>query len=200
MHYVASRRRDAGVKVFHNGNVYTGTGFAQAFAVEDGKFTFVGSNSDSLFAAGERINLNGAFVCAGFNDSHMHLLSYGQALSMAPLAKHTSSLVDMLDCLRAAKPDRGWVLGRGWNQDFFSDVRRMPSRHDLDRVSTDFPVCATRACGHALVVNTWALEVLGITADTPSPEGGEIDFENGRFFDNAMDMVLGAIPAPPAGN
>jgi predicted amidohydrolase YtcJ len=40
------------------------------------------------------------------------------------------------------------------------------------------------------------MEVLGITAGTPSPDGGEIDYENGRFFDNAMDLVLNAIPAP----
>lgn len=185
---------DDRMKIFYNGTIYTGSGFAQAFAVDDGRFVAVGD--EAMVLEGERIDLDGAFVCTGFNDSHMHMLSYGQALSMAPLAKHTGSLEDMLNCLRSAKPDRGWILGRGWNQDFFSDVRRMPSRHDLNRVSTEYPVCATRACGHALVVNTKALEVLGITAETPSPDGGEIDFENGRFFDNAMDLVLGAIPAP----
>jgi len=182
------------MKVFYNAVVYTGSRFAQAFAVEDGRFVFVGSDAEA--PEGERIDLGGAFVCAGFNDSHMHLLNYGQSLHMAPLHAHTSSLTDMTDCLRNAQPDRGWILGRGWNQDHFSDVRRMPCREDLDGVSRSFPVCAVRACGHALVVNSKALEILGITCSTPSPEGGEIDFENGRFFDNAMDLVLNAIPAP----
>ena len=182
------------MKIFHNARVYTGSGFARAFAVEDSKFVFVGDEADA--PDGERIDLGGAFVCAGFNDSHMHLLNYGQALRMAPLAQHTGSLADMVDCLRRTAPDRGWIIGRGWNQDCFSDVRRMPSRHDLDEVSRELPVCAIRACGHALVVNTAALEVLGITGDTPSPDGGEIDFANGRFFDNAMNPVLNAIPAP----
>ena len=182
------------MKVFHNATVYTGSGFAQAFAVENGQFVFVGSDAEA--PAGERIDLKGAFVCAGFNDSHMHLLNYGQALRMASLASHTGSLADMLDCLRKAAPNRGWIIGRGWNQDYFTDVRRMPNREDLDTVSRELPVCAVRACGHALVVNTKALELLGITAATPSPAGGEIDFKNGRFFDNAMDPVLNAIPAP----
>ena len=184
------------MRIFYNGTVYTGSGFAQAFAVEGRRFAFVGSNMDAEALEGERVDLGGAFVCAGFNDSHMHLLNYGQALSMAPLASHTGSLEDMLDCLRRTSPDRGWILGRGWNQDLFADVSRMPTRWDLDRVSTEYPVCACRACGHALAVNTRALELLGITADTPSPDGGQIDHENGRFFDNAMDLVLGTIPVP----
>ena len=182
------------MKVFRNGIIYTGTGFAQAFAVEDGHFVFVGDNADA--PDGEQIDLGGTFVCAGFNDSHMHLLNFGQALRMAPLSAHTGSLADMVECLRQAAPDRGWIIGRGWNQDYFSDVHRMPNRHDLDEVSRQLPVCAVRACGHGLVINTRALEILGITSATPSPEGGEIDFENGRFFDNAMDLILNAIPVP----
>ena len=182
------------MQIFYNAAVYTGDGFTDAFAVEDGRFAAIGA--EALALEGQRIDLNGAFVCAGFNDSHMHLLNYGQTLHMAPLAEHTASLADMLECLKNARPDRGWIIGRGWNQDRFSDVRRMPSRQDLDTVSTRLPVCAVRACGHALAVNSKALQLLGITADTPAPEGGEIDFEKGLFFDNAMDQVLAAIPAP----
>ena len=182
------------MNIFCNAVVYTGDGFAQAFAVEDGKFVAVGSENE--MPEGRRIDLGGAFVCAGFNDSHMHLLNYGQALHMAPLWLHTSSLEEMIDCLRHTKADRGWIIGRGWNQDYFSDIQRMPNRADLDRVSSELPVCAIRACGHALVVNTQALVSLGITHDVVSPEGGEIDFEQGLFFDNAMDLVLNTIPAP----
>ena len=182
------------MQIFYNAVVYTGDDFTNAFAVANGRFAAIGT--EALAMEGERIDLKGAFVCAGFNDSHMHLLNYGQTLHMAPLAAHTGSLAQMLLCLKNAAPDRGWIMGRGWNQDRFTDVRRMPDRHDLDTVSDELPVCAVRACGHALVVNTKAMEVLGITPDTPSPDGGEIDYEKGRFFDNAMDLVLNAIPAP----
>ena len=148
-------------KIYYNTVIYTGQmPLQEAFLVEDDRFVEIGKNEEILsLSADETVDLKGAFVSAGFIDSHMHLVNYGQALSIAPLAKHTASLEDMLDCLRQTKPGRGgWILGRGWNQDYFSDVKRMPNRYDLDRVSLDYPVCATRACGHALAVNSKALE------------------------------------------
>lgn len=185
--------------LYCNGRVYTGQlPLKSCFAVEDGRFCSVGEDAPN---ADVRVDLQGAFVCPGFNDSHMHLLNLGQALTMAPLAKHTGSLEDMLECLRVSGPSRGgWILGRGWNQDLFSDIHRMPDRWDLDKVSLEYPVCATRACGHCLAVNSKALELLGITGETLCREGGAIGMENGvpngLFFDNAMDLVYGAIPAP----
>lgn len=189
--------------VYYHGTVYTGElPLQEAFVVEEDRFLFVGSSTEAMsMDADKYVDLKGKFVCAGFNDSHMHLLNYGQTLTIAPLHKHTASLEDMITSLQATKPGRGgWILGRGWNQDSFSDVHRMPNRWDLDRVSLRYPVCATRACGHALSVNSKALELLGITAATPQIEGGEIVLENGIpngiFLDNAMDAVLAAIPAP----
>ncbi|MBR2895015.1 MAG: amidohydrolase family protein, partial [Oscillospiraceae bacterium] len=194
--------------IYYNGAVYTGTlPLAQAFIVSDNKFTFAGSSSDALAQwkdGDEKINLNGAFVCSGFNDSHMHLLGYGRTISNARLDQHTDSLADMVCCLKdfaAENPRRdGWIVGRGWNQDYFSDVQRMPNRWDLDQVSTEQPVCAIRACGHALSVNSRALELLAITPDSPQPDGGEIVMENGQpngiFFDNAMELVYNAVSVP----
>ena len=188
---------------YHNACVYTGERpFQQAFIVEDGKFAFVGTKEQALAQqVDETVDLDGAFVCAGFNDSHMHLLNYGQTLSIAPLAEHTRSLEDMIACLAQTAPGNGgWIRGRGWNQDYFTDADRMPNRWDLDKVSVEYPVCATRACGHALVVNSKALEMLGITADTPQIDGGQIVMENGEpngvFFDNAMELVYSSFPAP----
>ena len=189
--------------LYYNGIVYTGQfPLQESFITEKNRFVFVGSNTEGFAQTTDTaIDLHGSFVCAGFNDSHMHLLSFGQALSIAPLAEHTSSLSDMISCLSQANPGAGgWILGRGWNQDYFSDVKRMPNRYDLDKVSVEYPVCAVRACGHALSVNSKALELLGITADTPQTEGGQIVMENGEpngiFFDNAMPLVYDAIPAP----
>ena len=189
--------------VYHNARVYTGElPLRQAFAVEDGRFFFVGTNEQALaLEAQQYVDMNGAFVCAGFNDSHMHLLNLGRVLGLAPLAQHTGSLEEMLDCLRDALPgEGGWIAGRGWNQDLFSGEKRMPDRWDLDKVSTEYPVLAVRACGHALAVNSRALALLGVTADTPQPEGGRIGMKNGEpdglFFDNAMEPVYAAVPMP----
>ena len=94
----------------------------------------------------------------------MHLLGYGNSLCSARLAARTESLADMLQCLKEFYRENPcaegeWLMGRGWNQDYFTDADRMPDRHDLDQVSEDVPVCAVRACGHWLVVNTKALQL-----------------------------------------
>ena len=186
-----------------NGCIYTGQlPVMEAFLEEDGYFSKIGSNEEiAAMEVDNRVDLQGMFVCAGFNDSHMHLLNLGQALSVAPLHLYTGSLQQMLLCLQQMQPGRGgWILGRGWNQDFFTDANRMPNRWDLDQVSLEHPVCAVRACGHAMAVNSKALEILGITAQTPQIPGGEIVMEdgvpNGVLFDNAMDLVYAAVPAP----
>ena len=135
----------------------------------------------------------------------MHVVNFGQSLSIAPLHQHTGSLAEMLDCLGRNLAEGkglrgGWLLGRGWNQDYFADEKRMPTRHDLDKVSTEIPICAVRACGHALTLNTKAIELIGIPNNPAQPEGGQIVLEdgvpNGIFLDNAMDPVYDAIPAP----
>lgn len=194
--------------VYHNAKVYTGTlPLVEAFAVEDGRFVFAGSEKEALALLSEgdtAVDLGGSFVCAGFNDSHMHLLGYGLSLLIPRLDQHTDSLWDMIcylrDWVKTEGPRGGWIVGRGWNQDYFTDIHRMPNRWDLDLVSTDYPVCVTRACGHALAVNSRAIELLGLTVDTPCPEGGEIGMDegelNGLFFDNAMGLINAATPNP----
>ena len=194
-------------RLYRNGKVYTGElPLCEAFAVEDERFIFAGSDSDAEnIKADEVIDLEGKFVCAGFNDSHMHVLNFGQALSCADLTKATDSLENMLGCLddfsRTSEfSDRKWLVGRGWNQDYFTDVNRMPTRDDLDSISKDIPILIVRACGHCCVVNSKVLELAGVTADTPVPDGGDIGIDdgrlNGRFFDNAMDYIYAKVPVP----
>ena len=192
-----------------NGNVYTGQlPVRQAFLVEQGVFRKVGSNGEVLreISGEDRVvDLRGHFVCPGFNDSHMHLLSFGNFLRTLRLAEHSGSLSDMLryvrSCLEEHPPRAGrWLLGRGWNQDFFSDVSRMPDRYDLDGISTEVPIMLTRACGHCCVVNTKALEISRIDGNTLSPEGGDVGMRDGRpdgrFYDNAMELVQRCLPPP----
>ena len=192
-----------------NGRVYTGElPLREAFIVEDGRFSLVGSGAEIVSALSDgdaRVDLAGRFVCAGFNDSHMHLLSFGNVLRAAKLAEHTGSLAGLLDYLRAylaENPPRDgqWLFGRGWNQDLFSDTRRMPDRHDLDAVSTEIPIMIVRACGHCCALNSRALALAGVGPDTEAPEGGVIGradgLPDGRLYDNAMELAQRALPMP----
>lgn len=187
---------------FYNANVYTGENFVQAFIVEDNKFYKIGTNEEILKEEVDKtVDLNNKFVCAGFNDSHMHLLNYGQSLLMAKLNEHTSSLKEMMEYLKEfisnkQIKDNVWVTGRGWNQDYFSDVDRMPSKKDLDELCKDIPIVLTRACGHVCVVNSKVLEIANINENTVSPDGGSIDFENGILCDNAIDLLEAYKPLP----
>ena len=188
--------------IYYNGKVYAGSEeLQQAFVVENGKFTYVGDSKSAKMLAedgDQLIDLEGKFVCPGFNDSHMHVLGLGKLLRNIQLAGHTDSLEGMIAYLKeeAADFEGAWILGRGWNQDYFRDVDRMPDRHDLDRVSTERPICIVRCCGHGLVVNTKALEILNLPEDFEQPEGGSIEAEEGRFYDNAMDLIYHLMPAP----
>lgn len=197
-------------KVFYNGSVYTGTlPLVTALVTEGDHVVFAGNDLEALSYAEDSdcIDLKGKFVMASFNDSHMHLLAYGAAARAAKLNEHTTSLKEMLDYLKAFEKEHphtngAWLKGRGWNQDYFTDVDRMPTRKDLDTVSTSVPMCMVRTCGHILCVNSKALEVMGVTDDTPDPEGGAIGHDenghlNGIFSDNAMDVyVYSKIAAP----
>ena len=193
--------------LYYNGKVYTGElPLTEAFIVEDGHFSAVGQTEELRQQKVDRsIDLEGRFVCAGFNDSHMHLLGFGISLLKADLARHTGSLQELIAYLKDyfadhSFPEGKWLEGRGWNQDYFSDVARMPDRFDLDEVSTEIPILITRCCGHACVVNTKALELAGITAETVAPVGGAIGLEqgepDGRFYDNAIDLITGIISGP----
>lgn len=191
--------------IYYNGQVYTGEDqIRQAFVVEDGKFGYVGDSDTAmqfLMKDDTAVDLQGKFVCPGFNDSHMHVLGFGKMLRDIQLAQHTESLEEMLAYLKEqSKDSEGWILGRGWNQDYFTDVNRMPNCYDLDKVSADRPICIVRCCGHGLSVNSKALELLNLPEDFKQPEGGSIEIENGVpngiFYDNAMELIYALIPAP----
>ena len=184
-------------------------GMARAMVVDDRNVIYVGENEVALTYQNDNsqvVDLEGCFVTAGFNDSHMHLLGYGSTLYQLQLAEHTHSIQDVIETARsylAAHPlkEGEWLRGRGWNHDYFSDEKRFLNRYDLDKISTQHPICLIRACGHVCVVNSKALDILGIDASTSQVEGGRFDVDEkgqplGIFRENALGMVYNAIPQP----
>ena len=196
--------------IYYGGHVFTGAlPLEQAFSVEEGMFRCVGSNElvlDTKEPGDQLVDLEGQFVCAGFNDSHMHMLNYGYSLECCDLVPHTGSLSELKDALRSFirendLPAGTWVIGRGWNQDYFSDVRRLPDRYDLDQISLDHPISITRCCGHCLCVNSKALSLIGIGGETVPDTDGQVDLDElgnptGIFWDNAMNLVSSHFPKP----
>ena len=109
-------------------------GMARAMVVDDRNVIYVGENEVALTYQNDNsqvVDLEGCFVTAGFNDSHMHLLGYGSTLYQLQLAEHTHSIQDVIETARsylATHPlkEGEWLRGRGWNHDYFSDEKTLP--------------------------------------------------------------------------
>lgn len=167
---------------YYNGNIYVERGrFVTAMYVKDGIIEKIGTDREilaNLPADATKTDLGGKTVVPGINDSHLHIQSVGQTLSRVML-NGTKSIGDMISAgrefLKNHTLDRGEVLlGHGWNQDYFTDEIRMPTRYDLDEISKEIPIIFTRACGHICVANSKALELAGITKETEAVAGGVI--------------------------
>lgn len=194
-----------------NGKIYTmdeERNMFEAIAVKDDIIQKVGKTQEIISLKTDNTivyDLKGKVVLPGFNDSHMHLLSYGHSLKRIDLVG-TNSIDDISNRIRRAIEEKciekgEWINGRGWNQDYFRGEKRFPTRYDLDNISLDHPILIGRACGHVVVVNSKALELLNITKDTPQVNGGHFDLDEkgeplGIFRENAVGLVYGNLPSP----
>lgn len=187
------------MKLFRNGKIYTmdkENRVVNSILVENGKVLQIGDEEElkRSFKGGEIIDLEGKVVIPAFNDSHVHFVNYGYNKKKIPLYS-CRSVEDVIEKGKNFTVYGGWILGRGWNQDLFHGEKRMPTREDLDKISTEYPICFTRTCGHVAIVNTKALEVCGITPDTKC-EGGDADYEKGLFSENGLYLIYSHIPSP----
>ena len=198
--------------VFYNGNVYTvdqQTPTAQAVAIRDGKIIAVGSDADVLNVASERtqrIDLQGKMLLPAFGDAHVHPV-YG-GLAYARCAMHDATSVEEYieiarQCVAETESDR-WVYGVGWMPGLFPPDG-VPRKELLDEVSQDRPIVFRSTGGHSLWVNSKALELAGITKDTPDPYNGRIDRDPqtgellGGLQESAKDLVNKYL-SPPTGD
>lgn len=175
--------------VFANGEVVTvdpADEVAEAVAVKGNKILAVGKTEEVLELRGPEtrvIDLVGNSLLPGFIDSHLHMLLYGTNQLGVDCKNGVRSIKDMTTRLaeRArATPGGNWIRGWGYNDQRLAEGRH-PTRKDLDEVSKDHPIIAVRTCNHISAVNSKALELLGISRDTPDPDGGKIERdENGE--------------------
>lgn len=192
----------ADVAVYTNGMVFVGRdGFkSMGFRVEGGRITDVFKGEPAAELSGRRVNLRGAWVLPGLVDAHFHLRSLGRSARLVNL-KGTRSLPEAIARVRqavTAAPPGTWVRGRGWDQNDWPVVA-FPTAADLDAVSSEHPVWLDRIDGHAVWVNSKAMELAGITAAIQAPTGGEILRGNdgqpvGVFVDTATDLLERFLP------
>ena len=150
--------------------------------------------------AKRRIDGEGASLLPGLIDAHGHVISHGRALSAVNLTGSTSEAEASrrVAAFIGKNPDREWITGRGWNQVLWP-LKAFPHRRSLDAVSADRVIALRRIDGHAMWVNSRALEIVGIDNDTPDPPGGQIIRDDdgvatGVLIDNAMQIVDAAQP------
>lgn len=170
---------DSAELVLTNGRIYTVDAeqpWAEAVAIEDGRFVFVGSTNEvRAFVDDEtsEFDLGGSFVLPGLVDSHTHPGRVAQSVDYVELPWMPESKQEMFDALLAyanEHPDKEFIVGGRWPTSMFGEEG--PNRLELDAVIPDRPVILKDTSGHAQWLNTKALEVLGIDKNTPDPIPG----------------------------
>ena len=170
--------------VIHNAKVYLGRdSFTQAVLIHNDRIASIGTNEEIISKApgAEKIDASGGLLLPGFNDSHMHLYSFGRN-KYRIRANGVTSIDELVergrDLIARIKPPEGSIVsGTGWNQDMFTGEKRFPNRHDIDRISTEHAVVIFRVCGHTLCCNSLALKMAGITRESVHTESGKIELD-----------------------
>jgi predicted amidohydrolase YtcJ len=191
---------------FVNGAVHTvdpARPRAQAVAVAEGRISAVGSDDEVRQLVGPRtevLDLKGRMLLPGFQDAHVHPPSGGLEMLRCNLSDAFSlpEYERIIAEYAAAHPDDAWILGGGWSMDVFPGGN--PPKDVLDRLVPDRPVMLPSRDGHSVWVNSRALELAGVTKDTPDPADGVIvrgpDHEPwGTLHEGAMHLVDKFTPA-----
>jgi predicted amidohydrolase YtcJ len=199
--------------VLFNGRVHTLDAwrpFASAVAVRDEHIAYMGDDAtarEMLRPGGEVIDLQGRCVIPGLTDAHLHFQWYAIGLQAADA--ETPTLDEALARVREkaqVTPPGAWILGTGWNHNVWHlpAPDGFPTAADLDRVAPEHPVALRAKSGHALWVNSRAMQLAGITSATPDPFGGHIVRDGpsprsqptGILLEDAMDVIDHVRPTP----
>lgn len=201
---MVARNADA---IFYNGKVHTldaDLGVVRAVAISDGKIVAVGSDSEIKGSAPrgcDKYDLGGKVVIPGFNDSHTHFVNMGINMMNVDLMSTTSleaACVKMAAGAKKAAPGE-WVIGSGWSESRWGSTGFL-NRTDLDACCPGNPAVAHRICMHMCSLNSRAIEVLGLDANTPGVEvdsGGRL---TGIVKESAVNIVRDATRPDKAKN
>lgn len=196
---------DAVDTLFTNGSVFSAgmaTSQPGGVAVVGGRITAVGPDDELSALRGPRtevVDLAGGLLLPGFQDAHVHPVMAG--VTMLQCDVHGAASADeTLAIIRAyalANPDLPWIVGAGWSMEHFAGGT--PTRQQLDAVVPDRPAYLTNRDGHGAWVNTRAIELAGLTADSPDPADGRIERDengtpSGTLHEGAAHLVEHLLP------
>jgi predicted amidohydrolase YtcJ len=190
-----------------NGNIYTvdeDNPRAEALAIQGDRIMKVGTTAEIEALKGDSTtvyDLEGRFVMPGFIEGHGHFSGLGNSLLNLNFLRSESwdeVIAAVEERVKTAKPGE-WIIGRGWHQEKWNktperNVLGYPFHDDLSAVSPDNPVFLNHASGHAAFANAKAMELAGITSETPDPFGGEIIRDSrgepiGVFEETAENLI-----------
>jgi predicted amidohydrolase YtcJ len=202
--------------IYVHGNIYTGVYGSSPFhemqrthtmALRGDRVLAIGDEPEVFKTKGRNtriVDLHGRFVMPGFNDAHIHLAEVGFKKLTLDLSG-ARSLEQFRERIRKrveSTPPHEWILGGGWDETLWQE-KQLPTRWEIDEVTTDHPVYLDRGDGHVAVANTLALKMAKVTLRTKDPRGGEIGRDaggqpNGILRETARDLVAVVIPPPTA--
>jgi len=205
-------QKDTADIIYKNGRIYTvneSQPWAEALAIKDGRFIAIGDNDDVLAFQGDNteiVELKGAFVMPGVQENHIHASSEGQTIDMVMDKLGFSELATPKEIQQAivdyAKehPGDGWITGMKWGNAHFPEGK--PHKSLIDEVMPDRPVILLDETQHNALANSKALEIAGITKDTPQPATGVIGKDpvtgepTGYLAEAGIFEVYKIIPQP----
>ena len=184
--------------VVHNATIYSvDENFTtyQAMAIRDGKIIELGAEREILnrYRSDKVIDARTRSVFPGFYDAHSHFLGAAKnkgELNLFGLASE-NELIERTIAF-AAKSDRDWIVGRGWDQNLW-EVKDFPTKAALDSIFPDRPVYLSRVDGHAALVNQAALDIAGLTSETVISDGIIVKDDDGALTGILVDGAASRV-------
>ncbi|MEI6097728.1 MAG: amidohydrolase [Alphaproteobacteria bacterium] len=180
--------------IYLNGPILTMAGpepaYVEALVVDGGKISFAGAKAEALRLQTpdtKLVDLQGHALLPGFIDGHGHMIYYGKNMIDADLVGVTS-VAEVVTRMKVQAQKMGpddWIVGFGYRVPSLIENRH-PTAAELDQISADRPIMVVDQSGHNGAANTAMLKMLGLTKDTPDPEGGSF----GRNADGTLSGEL----------
>lgn len=202
--YLAAPAYGAPDLIVINADVYTVDADrprVEAFAVEDGRFSAIGTNQQMQALADtdtRTVDADGNTVTPGFIDAHQHFSGSSNQLNL--YVQSREEWAELIGAAHERLPEGAWLTGGNWDHTIIDDV--LPTKEFLDDIVGDRPVVLRHIDGHFVWVNSAVIDMAGITADTPVPPGGEIVVDRvtgeptGILKEGAAQLIAGLAPQP----